>query len=170
MENNLIKLRALEPEDIDFLYENENKPELWELSQTLCPFSRNTLNQYIKNSSQDIFTTKQVRLVIESKKQKCIVGFIDLFDYDPINLRAGIGIVVDEKFRRKHYAENAIEIVKEYSFKVLKLNQLYCDISEENEQSLKLFEKTGFKITGKKLSWINSEIGFKNVIFMQLIQ
>ena len=99
-----------------------------------------------------------------------MVGLIDLFDYDPVNLRAGIGIVIEEKFRRKHYAENAIGLLKEYSFKILKLNQLYCNISEDNEQSLKLFQKTGFEISGKKLSWINSEKGFKDVFFLQLIQ
>jgi diamine N-acetyltransferase len=167
MENNLIKLRALEPNDIDLLYETENDPALWELSQTLVPFSKHTLNQYIKDAGKDIFTCKQVRMVIVSKSENCSVGFIDLFDYDPINLRAGIGIVIIEKYRRKTYAENAIELIKAYAFKVLRLNQLYCDISEDNNKSLKLFQKAGFQISGRKLKWLNAETHYKDVQFLQ---
>lgn len=169
MENNLIKLRALEPEDINFLYESENNPELWELSNTLTPFSKYILNEYIKNSHLDIFTTKQLRLVIESVVQKKVVGFIDLFNYDPFHLRAGMGIVIIEDARQKQYASNAVSLLIDYSFKVLKLNQLFCNISDDNEKSLQLFQKAGFIISGKKLKWINSEKGFKDVNFLQLL-
>ena len=168
MKNNFVKLRALEPEDISLLFESENNPDIWELSNTLTPFSKHILKEYIKNSHLDIFTTKQLRLAIESVDEKKAVGFIDLFNYDPFHLRAGTGIVISDKERRKHYASNAISLLKDYSFKVLKLNQLYCDISEDNNKSLELFEKAGFIISGKKLEWINSEKGFKDVYFLQL--
>ena len=168
-ENSLIKLRALEPEDIDFLSETENNPEFWELSHTKTPFSTYILKKYIKNAHLDIFTTKQLRLVIECKSEKKAVGFIDLFNYDPFHLRAGVGIVITEKERRKKYAENAVALLIDYSFKILKLNQLYCNISEDNHQSIRLFEISGFKISGTKYKWINSESGFKDVLFLQLI-
>ena len=168
MKNNLVKLRALEPEDIDFLFESENNPDIWELSNTLTPFSKHILKEYIKNSHLDIFTAKQLRLAIESVKEKKTVGFIDLFNYDPYHLRAGIGIVITENERGKHFASNAISLLLDYSFNVLKLNQLYCIISEDNKQSLELFKKFGFKITGKKEQWINTGTGFKDVYFLQL--
>ena len=168
MKNNLVKLRALEAEDIDFLFESENNPEIWELSNTITPFSKHILKKYIKNSHLDIFTAKQLRLAIESVKEKKTVGFIDLFNYDPYHLRAGIGIVITENERGKHFAGNAISLLTDYSFNVLKLNQLYCIISEDNKQSLELFKKFGFKINGKKEQWINTGEGFKDVFFLQL--
>ena len=169
IENKVVKLRALEPGDLELLYICENNQDNWELRNTLTPFSKYTLKEYIKNSHLDIFTTKQLRLVIESIDEKKAVGFIDLFDYDPYHLRAGVGIVISEKERRKHYASNALTLLTDYSFKILKLNQLYCIISEVNNKSLELFKKSGFKISGKKLEWINSETGFKDVYFLQLL-
>ena len=169
LENSVIRLRSIELSDIDFLFSVENNQDNWEQSNTLTPFSKHILKEYIKNSHLDIFTTKQLRLAIESVDEKKTAGFIDLFDYDPFHLRAGIGIVITEKERRKHYASNALTLLTDYSFKVLKLNQLYCNISEDNNKSLELFKKSGFKISGKKLEWINTETGFKDVYFLQLI-
>ena len=38
-----ISLRALEPEDLDFLYSTENNQIFWEVSSTQTPFSKFTL-------------------------------------------------------------------------------------------------------------------------------
>lgn len=163
-----IRLRAIEPKDIDFLYDTENNIDLWELSNTTNPFSKYILEKYLNNSHKDIFTTKQVRFVIESIKEKKVVGMIDLFDYEPIHLRAGVGINIIKNEQRKNYAESALIILKEYCFNILRLNQVYCNISSDNKASIKLFEKVGFKFSGKKKQWLNTSEGFKDVLFYQL--
>ena len=167
LQNSKIKLRELEPEDIDFLYNTENNISLWEISNTSKPFSKHILNEYIKNSNKDIFTTKQIRFIIETIKERNIVGIIDLFDYDPIHLRAGIGIIINNSERRKNYASDAIEIIKHYTYNTLRLNQLYCEISSDNKASISLFEKSNFKLSGTKKQWINTADGFKDVLFYQ---
>jgi diamine N-acetyltransferase len=167
MENNIIKLRAPEPEDLDLLYETENNPDFWEYGDTITPISKHDLKIYIENASKDIFTVKQLKFVIEIRPEKIPVGFIDLFDFEPVHLRAAAGIIIFEPYRRKNYALNALETLQIYVFSTLKLNQLYCHISEDNRNSIKLFEKAGFIKTGNKLNWINSENGFKNVCFYQ---
>ena len=169
LENSLIKLRSLEPNDLDFLYRTENNIELWEVSNTLKPFSKYTLQKYIESAHIDIYTTKQVRFIIEANNEKKIVGLIDLFDYEPIHMRAGIGISIIKNEQRKKYAENALQILIPYCFDILRLNQIYCDISIDNFASIKLFEKSGFKHTGTKKQWLNTEKGFKDVLFYQLI-
>jgi diamine N-acetyltransferase len=169
MENNIIKLRAPEPEDLDLLYETENNPDFWEYGDTITPISKHVLKEYIKNASKDIFTVKQLKFVIETKTDHNRIGFIDIFDFDPVHLRAAAGIIVFEPYRRNNYALNALEVLKSYIFKTLRLNQLYCHISEDNIKSIKLFEKAGFIKTGTKLNWINSEKGFKNVRFYQCL-
>ena len=60
----MVSLRALEPEDVDFLYELENDKALWEISETQAPFSRYLLREFISNAHLDIYQTKQLRLVI----------------------------------------------------------------------------------------------------------
>ena len=62
-----MNLRALEPEDLEFLFEIENNESFWEVSHTQVPFSKYILKQYIENAHLDIFETKQLRLLIEKK-------------------------------------------------------------------------------------------------------
>lgn len=169
LENSTIRLRSPELKDLDFLYQTENIIELWELSNTVSPYSKYVLEEYIKNAHKDIFTLKQVRFMIETVVEKKIVGMVDLFDYDPIHLRAGIGINIIENEQRKTFAENALIILKEYCSDILRLNQIYCNISFDNSASIKLFEKVGFKLSGRKEKWLNTSEGFKDVLFFQLI-
>ena len=62
-----IHLRALEPEDLEFLYQIENKESFWEVSHTQTPFSKYVLKQYLENAHLDIYESKQLRLLIEEK-------------------------------------------------------------------------------------------------------
>ena len=93
-----IHLRALEPSDLDFLYDLENDQCLWTVSNTLVPFSKYTLKEYISHAKEDIFVAKQQRFVI-SDEHGDPLGIIDLFDFDPIHHRAGVGLVIKESYR-----------------------------------------------------------------------
>jgi diamine N-acetyltransferase len=173
LQNELLKLRALEPTDIELLYKWENNPEIWDVSSTLVPFSKYILHQYIESSHQDIYESKQLRLIIELKEKKTTskpVGAIDLFDFDFYHKRAGIGILIaNEKDRNKGYAENALKIVHEYCHSHLDMNQLYCHIDDDNLASLKLFEKAGYEITGRQKKWKKASDRWKEVLFLQYI-
>jgi len=153
--NENILLRALEKEDLDFLYKWENNTELWHLSNTLAPFSKFTLKEFIETSGKDIYETRQLRFMIENRKTGKPVGTIDLFDFDPYNLRAGIGILIAEKSdRKKGYASEAVDSLIRYCGEILSLKQLFCNVLENNEDSLRLFIGKGFVITGTKKDWI----------------
>lgn len=169
LENPFIKLRLPELSDLDFFYNTENNPEIWEISNTVKPFSKYELQKYIENSHLDIYTTKQIRFIIERKKDKEVLGMIELFDYEPIHLRAGTGIFIIKKEQKKGYAEQSLKIVIHYSKNILRLNQLWCNISADNSTSIKLFEKCDFKYSGTKKDWLNTFEGFKDVLFYQLI-
>ncbi|HER08677.1 MAG TPA: N-acetyltransferase, partial [Bacteroides sp.] len=145
--NRKISLRALEPEDLEILYRWENDTGLWHLSNTLVPYSRFLLKEYLEHSRKDIFELKQLRLIIELNEDRRPLGAIDLFDFDPFHRRAGVGILIAEKSDRKQgYAREALETLKEYSFRVLKLHQLYCNIGSGNPESLNLFKAAGFRV------------------------
>ncbi|MBC8489914.1 MAG: GNAT family N-acetyltransferase [Bacteroidetes bacterium] len=167
-----IKLRALEPTDVDILYHWENDDKIWHLSNTVTPFSKFDLEQYVISSQQDIFTTKQLRLMIDKidkGNQKVTIGSIDLFDFDPANKRAGIGILIVKEERRKGYAAEALELLLEYCFKILHLHQVYCNITINNTASLNLFKKHNFKIIGKKNEWLHIKDKWMDEYVLQLI-
>ena len=127
-----IYLRALEPTDLDFLYQLENDTSIWEISGTLRPYSKKVLRLYLENAHRDIYEVKQLRLCICDKDDQCI-GLIDVFDFDPKNRRAGIGIVIaNPDNRNKGIGAEALDLLCDYAFSVLDLHQLYANILEEN--------------------------------------
>ena len=147
-----IYLRALELDDLEFLFEIENNRDFWEISYTILPFSKYYLEKYIKESNHDIFSEKQFRFVI-SIENKYPVGLIDLFDFDPINHRAGIGIVINNTQRKKGYALKSVKLIEDYSRKNLQIHQLYVNVGIDNKISLDLFKKLGYVEIGIKKDW-----------------
>lgn len=167
-----ISLRALEPDDIELLYDWENNRDIWRISNTQVPFSKYILQKYIENSHLDIYQTKQLRMMIDLKedKGKRTIGCVDLFDFDPYHARAGIGILIaDKEDRNRGHAQMALNEIVKYAFNYLHLHQLYCNITIDNTPSLKLFEKSGFKIIGTKKDWIKNNDGYIDEIILQLI-
>ena len=164
-----IYLRALEPEDLEFIHTIENDESLWELSNTITPYSKFLIKQYLEHSHKDIFEVKQLRLVISDYEDKAL-GMIDLFDFDFKNSRAGVGILVKEtKDRQLGYGKEALQLLINYSFTHLGLHQLYCNISEENEASIKLFTSQGFNKIGLKEDWNYVDGTYKNEYIFQLL-
>ncbi len=164
-----VRLRAIEPEDEDVLYSWENDQTIWQVSNTLTPFSRQILRQYLEQAHLDIFQARQLRLVIEALETEMPVGLIDLFDFDPHNQRAGIGILIGESTEwGKGYARDALKTLLKYVFTVLLLNQVYCSIDESNIASVNLFKSAGFRITGIKEKWNRSFSGWSNEWFLQI--
>ncbi len=167
-----IKLRALEPPDAQLLFEWENDPSIWQLSNTIAPFSKFDIEQYILNSEKDIFSNKQLRLMIDKKlpnNELQTIGSIDIFDFDPINKRAGIGILIIKEERNKGIASKALDILIKYGFETLNLHQFYCNISIGNKVSLKLFKKKNFQLVGIKKDWNFSNGSFYDEYLLQLI-
>lgn len=164
-----IYLRALEPEDLEFVYAIENDETVWEISNTQTPYSKFLIKQYLEQAHKDIFEVKQLRLVISSYNNETL-GLIDIFDFDFSNGRAGVGLLIkDTENRAKGFGSEALKLLVNYSFKKLQLHQLYCNISEENTASIKLFENEGFKQVGLKKDWNFVEGHYKNEYLYQLI-
>ncbi|MFT5942930.1 MAG: diamine N-acetyltransferase, partial [Sediminicola sp.] len=137
-------LRALEPEDLNFLYELENNTQIWEISGTTTPYSKHILQLYLDNAHKDIYEAKQLRLCICNSDDN-VVGLIDLFDFDPHHHRAGIGIVIlEEKDRNKGLGLEALQLLENYAFDGLHLRQLYANVLEDNEASIHLFKKLDY--------------------------
>ena len=166
-----IYLRALEPEDLEFIYAIENNELVWEVSNTETPYSRFLIRQYLENAHQDIYDAKQLRLAICLNNSQEAIGLIDLFDFDPKNNRAGVGILInDAQNRNKGIGSEALALIIDYSFEQLQLHQLYANIGTDNEISIQLFTKFGFQKIGIKKDWIKVNNRYKDELLFQLIK
>jgi diamine N-acetyltransferase len=166
-----IYLRALEPEDLEFVYAIENNESVWEVSNTQTPYSRFLIKQYLENAHQDIYEAKQLRLAICLNNSQEAIGLIDLFDFDPKNNRAGVGILInDAQNRNKGIGSEVLALIIDYSFEQLQLHQLYANIGTDNEISIQLFTKFGFQKIGIKKDWIKVNNRYKDELLFQLIK
>ena len=162
-----IYLRTLEPSDADIILKWENNSDNWRVSNTLVPFSRKLIEDYV-NSAQDIYSIKQLRFIICLVENDKEIGAIDLFDFDPYHLKVGLGILIAElEDRRNGYAKEAILLIKEYCFNQLNLHQVYCNILSKNKASIDLFEKSGFTICGTKKDWIKNKEDWLDELMLQ---
>jgi diamine N-acetyltransferase len=165
-----IYLRALEPNDLEFVYAMENDQSIWDVSNTQTPYSRFLVKQYLENAQQDIYEAKQLRLAICQDQDFPALGLIDLFDFDPKNNRAGVGIVIQgNENRKQNIGSEALELLIQYSFYHLNLHQLYANIGSENEASIALFTKFGFQKIGTKKDWTLVNGVYKDEAVFQLI-
>lgn len=161
-----LHLRALEPEDIESIYEWENDQTLWTSSNAHVPFSKHVLTQYIIESQrQDIHVAKQLRLVIEVNAQT--IGCIDLCNLDFFNHRGEVSILINKDFRNRKYATSAITALCTYAKDDLQMHQLFAEILTENTASQRVFEKCGFQRTGVKKDWIMQNGEYKDVALYQ---
>ena len=161
-----MKLRAIEPEGLELLYQIENDQRLWKVGATNVPYSRYTLHDYIANSSDDIYVDRQVRLMVENEEGET-VGIVDLVQFSPQHLRAEVGIVILEAHRRKGYAAAAIQALCDYAQRVVHLHQLYAVVETSNEGAVALFEKAGFSTGNTLKEWLFDGQNYHDALLMQ---
>lgn len=199
LEGRLIRLRAVEPDDVDVLYAWENDPAIWAVSGTTEPFSREQILRFVERQleGRDLFRSGQLRLMIEARgaakkdtreagkkdtreeaarepegASACFstVGTVDLFEYDPLHGRAGLGILIyGEENRQKGYARDTVETLCRYARERLRMHQLWCGITSDNEASLRLFRTLGFSEAGTRRDWLWSPEGYRDEILFQKI-
>ena len=154
LSDTVIALRALEPEDLDTLYAWENDTTIWSVGRTTAPYSRSLLQSYIDNYDADIYSARQLRLMVVEQSSGQAVGAVDLYEFDPVNLRAGVGILIDRAFSGRGYGRRAVSLIERYSASRLGIHQLWAVVPADNLPCRALFDSLDYKINGRLRSWI----------------
>lgn len=169
LSDDVLLLRAVEPEDLDCFYRWENDTNVWNTGNTLVPYSRFTLRQYIETAGKDFYETRQLRLVIVERSTDTAIGLVDLYDFEPHHRRAGVGILIDASRRKNGFATRALRLLQNYAFGMLTLHQLYALIPMDNQPSLNLFDSATYKQAGMLSQWLQSGNHYRDVAVFQLI-
>ena len=162
-----IQLRALEPEDLELLYKIENDRSLWNVGVSNVPYSRYVLHDYIAKSAGDIYTDRQVRLIIENNCRQT-VGLLDLINFDAAHRRAELGIVICQEYRRQGYATAVLSEIADYALRILHLHQLYALIAVDNVACLNLFRKCGYFTATELKEWLFDGEKFHDAVVLQI--
>lgn len=161
-----VTLRALEPEDLEMLYEVENDRTLWDVGVTNVPYSRFALREYIAGATGDIYADRQVRLII------CVpggeaVGMADLCNFDPRHRRAEVGIVVRREWCGRGIGHAALAELADYARRVLHLHQLYAVVAAARPHTVALFEDEGFRRTATLPQWLCDGEAYADAVLLQ---
>lgn len=169
LSNDTIALRALEPTDLDTLYRWENDTALWIVSDTVAPYSRQALWQYLEQNTGDIYAQRQLRLMITMAKEGTPIGTIDFLNFDPLNNRAELGLFIADEWRGRGLGRQALELLTAYAREHIGLRQLYVFIALDNTVCLSMFEDYGFHRVGILNSWVKRGNTYRDVTLLQLI-
>ena len=167
LNDGIVALRAIEPTDLDMLTGWENETDLWELGCTLAPYSRKRLWDYIENYQPDIYIARQLRLMAVDIASGNPVGTLDLYDFDPHNRRAGVGVLIDRAWQGKGYGRRMLQLGMDYAGHFIGMHQLWAIIPIDNVRSQALFSESGFDICGRMRSWLRRDRSYTDAYVLQ---
>lgn len=97
------------------------------------------------------------------------VGCIELYNYDPINRRAAVGIVVSNEYCHQGYGQAMVTELIEFCKRNTSLHQIYADIAATNQISIRIFQKAGYKHCATLRDWVVRADNFVDTYRFQLI-
>lgn len=153
LDGELIRLRAMEPSDVELLYVVENDTTGWVNSDNIAPYSRDILMQYVVTMDPNPYNSGQLRLVIESIENPTPVGILDFFEISQLHRHSKLGIYILQQHRNKGYATDALRCGINYAAKMLGITHLLASVIYDNIASINLFRRLGFEKTGVLSSW-----------------
>lgn len=162
-----IILRAPEPSDVDAMYVWENIESEWIHGISRAPLSRQFLWDYVQSYNPDIFSVGHLRLIIADAVSGEALGCVDLYEFDSLNRRAGVGIVIAPCHRGRGIATEALNMLSHYCFYQVGMHQLWAHVAVGNKPSQSVFEACGYRISGRLRSWIRTGESYADVFVYQ---
>ncbi len=165
-----IRLRAMEPEDLEVLYLMENDPQMWDVTNFTVPYSKFVLKQYIEHAACDMFADRQLRMMIVRLEDNAAIGTIDITEFVPMHARGEVGIAMWKEFQGQGYAKEALQLLCNYAFNFLHMKQLIVHVTTDNIASIRLFESCGFVACGLLKEWWRVGSRYKDVLLLQCLR
>ncbi|HDM70437.1 MAG: GNAT family N-acetyltransferase [Thermotogae bacterium] len=145
LENDVLKLRPFEIEDIDQILPHFNDEEVRQYLAVIFPVNKLVERNFIESLYKD---DKNILLGMEVNGT--LIGSIGLHRIDWVNRSTELGIVIFRKeYWNKGYGTKAIDLMLKYAFKYLNMNRVSLKVYEYNERAIHVYEKCGFKVEGR---------------------
>ncbi len=165
-----MRIRPIEPEDLDFIYAMENSPELWDCSDSDAPYSRHALREYL-SQLRPVAECGELRMIIETGTDDApqSAGLVELLNISTLNSRAEIGIALHKSFRRRQLGSLALNLIEHIALNRLRLHMLYACVAESNQAALHFFLDAGYKQVATLPQWHFSHGKYESTHVVQKI-
>jgi RimJ/RimL family protein N-acetyltransferase len=168
-QNDLVRLRAMKPEDWKEHYYNcfDSKARRMLQYELELPPTIEKNKEDIESFSNFKPETKRLMFTIENL-EGTNVGAFNLNSIDERNGTFSIGIQVDRDHRGKGYGTAAMEILLDYAFNERRLNKFNVSVIEGNIGSATMLEKLGCIQEGIRREMIFTQGKYKDEILYGL--
>ncbi len=147
LEGTLVRLRALEPTDLERAYTWINDREVTRYLAARYPLSRADEERWLKEAPTNSFAG--VRLAIETK-DGVDIGNINLHQANAEDRKAGLGIMIGDKaYWSNGYGTDAIVTLLRLAFHEMGLNRVWLHVFDFNERAIACYTKCGFREEGR---------------------
>ena len=168
----LVRLRAIEESDIDHMLPFLNSLELHEQKGVPLPRSRTSLELWLRAASTSHpWNDGHLVLVIEDKATGKFLGITRLEDIKKPHSRAELGIsIYNPSDREKGFGSDATRVMLWVAFNILGLHSVYLDTMEDNERSIHVYEKIGFRRVGTLRETEFLKGRYKGLLIMDILR
>ncbi len=163
----LIKLRAVELNDLDVLQKWANDPTIqYMLGGWHFPINRNDQEKWYQNLSCN---SMNQRFIIEDSNNNKL-GMANLLNINLKDGNAELGLLLDPKYQGKGFGIEVVKILMQYAFEELRLNRLETTIIATNKASLSLFlKKCNWKQEGILRNWYFRQNKFIDKVMLGIL-
>jgi RimJ/RimL family protein N-acetyltransferase len=146
----LVKLRALEMDDLDTILKYFNTLELRQYLATAWPMSKNAERKWLERvTMMNPWRDGEMVLAVEDKKTGAFLGTVAFFDISKQHQKAEFGIAIHNPDNLgKGYGTDTTKVMLWVAFHVLGLNTVFLQTLESNKRAQRAYEKAGFKQAG----------------------
>jgi len=162
-----LKLRALEPEDLDQLVRWET--DHVDAGLRVAPYSRAVLKRYLDESHRDFWEAEQVRFVLSTPDGRAL-GLFDVFNAQPVHQRAEVALLVDPVFRGQGLGRQGLKLVEDWAFARVGLRSLCAEVFTDNAAALNVFAASGYEHSGVLKAWYRVGREFRDVQLLQRLR
>ncbi len=144
-----IILRSWKDEDIEDLLEGLNNINVsrW-LASVPYPYTKKDAKEFIAYAKLSEEKSKNIMLAIVLKENNKVIGGTSIQNINKKDGTATGGIWINEKYQKNGYGVEAFSTRAKYCFEILGLRRLENGYFANNEKSMKMQEKLGYKYEG----------------------
>ncbi|HMO95056.1 MAG TPA: GNAT family protein [Tepidiformaceae bacterium] len=141
----LIRLRVREPEDEPLLHRWFNDVDVTEHLTVAYPVSHRAELAFIERMSAPSFNIAE--FAVETLADRRLIGGAGLFDVNPENRSAMLGIAIGDKTCwDSGYGTDTMRTLCRFGFDMMNLHRIQLDVYAGNDRARHVYEKVGFQV------------------------
>jgi RimJ/RimL family protein N-acetyltransferase len=166
-----VRLRAAERADVEKFCVWVNDPEVTRYLSLYLPMSRVDEENWFEAMTKRDQREKTLVIEVRDGDGWKMIGNCGVFDIDPVNSLAELGIMLGEKDEwNKGYGTETMVLLLRHCFDTLNLNRVYLRVYAENLRAKRSYDKAGFVEEGRQREGVYKHGKYDNVVIMSVLR